>query len=242
MAFERIAPFYDQLMANVPYRMWLEYYLLLLVTHRFRPHRLLDACCGTGTMTELLAEQGFSVAGFDLSPAMIERARAKAAARSLPIAYHVADARNLDLGERFEGIACFFDSLNYITEVEGFRRAIAALGRHLEPGGSLIFDLNTAYAFEARLFDQRDLRKNAPVRYEWKGHYDPATRLIRVEMDFEFRGELVREVHVQRAHTLDEVEEALVDAGLELVAVYESYTLDRPRPRSDRIHVVAVKS
>lgn len=43
------------------------------------PARIADLGCGTGTLSTLLAEEGHVVEGVDLSPAMLERARAKAA-------------------------------------------------------------------------------------------------------------------------------------------------------------------
>ncbi len=42
------------------------------------PARVADLGCGTGTLSLLLAEQGHTVTGVDFSPAMVERARAKA--------------------------------------------------------------------------------------------------------------------------------------------------------------------
>ncbi len=41
------------------------------------PARLADLGCGTGTLSLLLAEEGYRVDGVDFSPAMVERARAK---------------------------------------------------------------------------------------------------------------------------------------------------------------------
>ncbi|QNN51515.1 class I SAM-dependent methyltransferase [Nocardioides mesophilus] len=43
------------------------------------PARVADLGCGTGTLSVLLAEQGYVVDGIDLSPEMVARARAKAA-------------------------------------------------------------------------------------------------------------------------------------------------------------------
>ena len=42
------------------------------------PARVADLGCGTGTLSLLLAEQGYAVTGVDFSPAMVERARDKA--------------------------------------------------------------------------------------------------------------------------------------------------------------------
>ena len=46
------------------------------------PARVADLGCGTGTLSLLLADAGFSVDGVDLSPEMVRRAEAKAAGRA----------------------------------------------------------------------------------------------------------------------------------------------------------------
>jgi 2-polyprenyl-3-methyl-5-hydroxy-6-metoxy-1,4-benzoquinol methylase len=40
------------------------------------PARVADLGCGTGTLSVLLAEEGYSVSGIDLSPEMVARAEA----------------------------------------------------------------------------------------------------------------------------------------------------------------------
>lgn len=239
-SFGPIAPHYDLLMANVPYDMWAGYYRLLLTTHSLDPDTLLDVCCGTGTIAELLTQAGYEVTGFDLSQPMIEVARRKALAEDLAITYHVADATTLKLQTQFEGAYSFFDSLNYITTLEGLRAAINSVAQHLLPGASFIFDVNTPYAFEAQMFDQEDQRKRALIKYSWKGNYDPESRIIRVEMNFLRNDEEFQEVHVQRAHSDEEIREALRDAGFISCKAYDSYTLDRPNKTSDRLHYVAL--
>ncbi len=238
-SFGPIAPHYDLLMATVPYRMWTEYLKLLLIRHDSNALKLLDVCCGTGTVSDMLANDGYEVTGFDISPGMIEKARAKDSKAPIKPRYEVGDARTFELGEKFEAAFSFFDSLNYIADLEGFRQAIAQVAKHLEPGSLFIFDLNTSYAFEADMFTQSELGKKATLRYNWVGRYDRSTRVIRVEMDFWRGDEHLQEVHIQRAHDHKEVREALDDAGFEFIEVLESYTLEKPRRTSDRIHYVA---
>jgi SAM-dependent methyltransferase len=241
-SFGPVAPYYDHLMQAVPYRMWVGYYLLLLSHQQVRPRSILDVCCGTGTMCEMLSEEGFSVAGFDLSPGMILRAREKAAQKDLDIRYEVMDAAEFDMGQTYDAALSFFDSLNNIVQPERFQAALHRVAAHLRPGGSFIFDLNTAYAFENRMFDQQNLRKNARLRYKWVGDYDSTTRLITVDMRFWYGGEEFHEVHVQRAYAEPEVREMLAAAGFEDVRTFHSYGLDPPRPTSDRMHFAAIRS
>ena len=51
------------------------------------PGRVLDAGTGTGSLALLAAELGYDVTGMDLSEGMLERARAKAAARGVDISF-----------------------------------------------------------------------------------------------------------------------------------------------------------
>ena len=238
-SFGPIAPHYDQLMSAVPYRMWVEYLKLLLMRQGNPTMNLLDVCCGTGTMAEMLVQDCYEVTGFDLSEPMIASAKEKAQRLGLEIQYFVADARNFEVPGKFGAAFSFFDSLNYIPELEGFRSAIASVARHLEPEGSFIFDLNTAFAFEADMFSQKDMRKKTDLKYDWHGNYDQDSRIIEVKMDFWKGDQHLSETHVQRAHSDAEVRQALADAGFGEIEAFESYTLRKPRKTSDRIHYAA---
>lgn len=56
------------------------------------PVRIADIGCGTGTLTVLLAQAGHELSGIDIAPAMVSRARAKAAAAGVDVQLEVADA------------------------------------------------------------------------------------------------------------------------------------------------------
>lgn len=241
-SFGPIAPYYDELMASVPYRMWVGYYLLLLSQQDVHTRKILDVCCGTGTMAEMLQREGYELTGIDLSPAMIEAARAKAEKKKLPIRYECMDAADFELGATYGAALSFFDSLNNIVEPDRFQSALSRVADHLEPGGSFIFDLNTAYAFEEKMFTQKRMHPNAKLRYDWVGEWDAATRLITVHMKFWYGGEEFEETHVQRAYDEDEVRAMLDKAGFVEVRAYNSYTLDRLRRRSDRAHYAAIRA
>jgi ubiquinone/menaquinone biosynthesis C-methylase UbiE len=241
-SFGPVAPYYDELMRVVPYRMWTSYYLLLLSVQNVVPKSVLDVCCGTGTMCEMLANEGFEMEGLDLSWGMIEEARRKAKKKGLDIRYEVADAATFEMGRTYGAALSFFDSLNNIIEPAKFQSAFHRVAAHLPPGGSFIFDLNTAYAFEARLFDQQDLRERSKLRYKWQGEWDAEARIITVRMIFWMNGEMFEETHVQRAYDEEEVRAMLAAAGFEQVRAYHSYTLDPPRFKSDRVHYSAIKA
>jgi SAM-dependent methyltransferase len=73
-----------------------------LVIERLGPapgDRWLDLATGTGAIAERAASAGASVTGVDLSPALIETAKERAAEQGLEIDYVVGDAERLELGD-----------------------------------------------------------------------------------------------------------------------------------------------
>ncbi len=56
------------------------------------PARVADLGCGTGSVAVLLADHDYDVTGLDLSPRMVERARAKAASAGTSCTFVVGDA------------------------------------------------------------------------------------------------------------------------------------------------------
>ena len=100
-----------------------------------------DLACGTGFLTRLLAADGARVIGIDISPQMIERARAN---RHERIEYRVGDVYQLDAAQLRASTAEGFDFVvagflfNYATrpeQIETLTRQALAL---LRPGGVVV--------------------------------------------------------------------------------------------------------
>ena len=71
-SYEGFAYVYDTFMDNVPYEEWAEYVTGILEEYGITDGLVLDLGCGTGSMTELLAEKGYDMIGVDLSADMLE--------------------------------------------------------------------------------------------------------------------------------------------------------------------------
>ena len=246
-AFGPVSPYYDHLMAGVPYRFWIDYLERLWKRHGEKPQSVLDLACGTGTVSRLLAGRGYAVTGVDLSAGMLEVARKRTKEAELAILFHQQDAAELDLGEaRFDAVVCLFDSLNYILETERLQTALAQVFAHLAPGGTFIFDVNTEYALAEGMFNQSCTRRSEALHYRWRSRYNRETRLCTVRMDFSYdpgtgmREDFV-EVHKQRGYAKDELVQWLRLAGFEPVTVYDAYSTEPPKKRSDRLFYLAAK-
>jgi SAM-dependent methyltransferase len=95
---------------------------------------LLDVACGTGAHLEHLT--GYEAEGLDLDPEMLAVARERLPA----VPFHEGDMADFDLGKRFDAVVCMFSSIGYVQTEERLRSAIAAMARHLEPGGVLVVE------------------------------------------------------------------------------------------------------
>lgn len=240
--FKEIANHYDDLMAGVPYRLWVDYLHGILKRIDFKPKTILDVACGTGNVSEILAKMGYEVMGVDIAADMIEVAKSK---RSR-IAYHVQDMAELDLGEsRFDLAISLFDSLNYITDIERLAEGIKRVGVHVVEGGVFIFDINTDYALSHHFFDQANITTERYPKYIWNSSYDHSTRICTVNMTFEVLEDNMKrqfkEVHIQRGHSTEELTKMLIDAGFELIDIFHAYKFRKPTRRSDRIFFIARK-
>lgn len=97
------------------------------------PCELLDLGCGTGSMSLLATDQGHSVTAVDLSPAMVDLARAKLAGRAARVLVGDAAAPPV-AGETFDGILVRHVAWT-LPDPDG---ALAHWLSLLRPGGRLI--------------------------------------------------------------------------------------------------------
>jgi glycine/sarcosine N-methyltransferase len=107
------------------------------------PVRVLDAACGTGMHAIALAQRGFETAGADLSAAMIERARANAAASGARVDWRAAGFGELAAAfqtsrQPFDALLCLGNSLPHLLNPEDLRAALADFAACLRPGGLLL--------------------------------------------------------------------------------------------------------
>lgn len=104
---------------------------------------VLDVACGTGMHAVAFARWGLRAAGADLSPAMIERARAAARASGVSVAWAVAGFGGLaaafaDAVGSFDAVTCLGNSLPHLPDDAALEGALADMGRMLRPGGVLV--------------------------------------------------------------------------------------------------------
>lgn len=103
---------------------------------------VLDVAVGDGNAALEAARRGAAVTGIDLTPAQIEKARARLTAAGLDVTLQVADAEDLPFND---GAFDVVISVMGVIFAPDFVRASAELGRVVKPGGTVAI---TAWANE----------------------------------------------------------------------------------------------
>jgi ubiquinone/menaquinone biosynthesis C-methylase UbiE len=99
------------------------------------PAVIADLGCGTGSLSVLLAQEQYVVRGLDSSPAMLEHARAKAAARHVTVDWVLGDAGSPALDEQSVDVVLCRHVLWALADPSA---AVARWVRLLRPGGRLV--------------------------------------------------------------------------------------------------------
>lgn len=244
MMYAGFAAVYDMFMDDIPYEQWAEYVCGLLREQGITDGLVLELGCGTGSMTQLLAEAGYDMIGVDRSPEMLQAAVEKRDESGLDILYLLQDMRAFELYGTVRAVVCVCDSLNYITEPEDLLQVFRLVENYLDPGGIFIFDLNTVYKYEEILGDCTIAEDRDAASFIWENEYDTAERLNVYQLSVFLREEDGRyskyeEMHIQRAYAVEDVKDLLEKAGLEFVTVYDAFTRQPVRQDSERVYFIA---
>lgn len=242
-AYTGFASVYDAFMDNVPYEEWAEYLCGLLKDYGVLDGLVLDLGCGTGSLTEILARRGYDMIGVDNSQDMLQIAMEKRAESGLDILYLCQDMREFELYGTVAAIVSICDSMNYLTEYEELVQTLKLVNNYLDPQGIFIFDLNTLYKYQEIIGDRTIAESREECSFIWDNAFDEETRINEYDLSLFIQEEddLYRrfdETHYQRAYTMEEIRQAVSEAGMEWVAAYDAFTREEPKKDSQRVYVV----
>lgn len=137
--FDRFAPFYDH-----DYRGYDDDIHLIATLAAETGSPILELGCGTGRVLAPLAEQGHTVTGVDISPALLAIARGKLTTRKLAKRATLIEADLVDFDLPQKGFRFAFCTSNTLMHLEDQAAQMAALRnvhRHLHADGLLFIDL-----------------------------------------------------------------------------------------------------
>lgn len=224
--------------------------LLPPVLARFnaQPQTILDIACGEGAFAVAMAKRGFRVTGIDRSPQMLQFAKERAKRENAKAEFLLQDMRSLLFDDRFDLVTCWFDSLNYILELEGIQKTFAGVYRALRKAGLFVFDMNTVYGLAVDW--QREpcyIQQNSPEIFEIHfPSYDFDRNIATTQITgFAKEGDRrirMDEEHKERGYTLEEIRQCSQAVGFQELACWGSLEqMSELRPNSGRVWFVMQK-
>ena len=206
---------------------------------------VVDLGCGTGKLTEILADRGFDVMGIDLSEEMLGIAltrRDKLHHRTL---YLCQDMREFELFGTAGTFVSVGDSVNYLLEDEDMDKLFRRVNTFLYPGGIFVFDFKTLHLYRDVIGDSTIAEDREDCSFIWENWFDAETRINEYDLTLFIRDRdsgaednlfrKYQEIHRQRGYTLDEMKKFVSDAGLTWVTEMDSDTMGPVTPGTERI-------
>jgi SAM-dependent methyltransferase len=200
--------------------------------------RLADIGCGSGEITRVMAERGYTVVASDVSPSMVEATRELC--QGFPVTVEVQDAHELKLDGTFDIVHCSW-VLHWLTDID---HALAAMAAAVAPGGALVLQWSRG----KRARDGSDVVEEVMARPRWRDRLadipfamrqhpaeevvarlvaaDLAIELPPVELDAEFVAEPVALGRIMRSAGLaaqadklgDDADDFVTEVATQLIA------------------------
>jgi len=233
--YDTIAQFYDEIMGD---QEEVAVYIREFIKQRDpNAHSVLEVACGTGALMKQLSKY-YEVSGLDKSPVMVAMAHHKFRHTTL----YQLDMVDFKLKDSFDAIICMNDSINHLLKFSDWKKFFTNASRHLNVGGTFIFDINTEFKLEeisivppmVHEFDNNiliiDVQKHRG-RYEWN------LRIFDNESDNKYS--MYEETLYEKSFPVKKIKEAL-SKQFKNIRVFD---LDqfKVNSKSERLYFVATK-
>lgn len=244
-AYGAFASVYDELMQDVDYFAWVAYIEKIFERYQCKPQNIADIACGTGNITNILAQKGYNLIGVDISEDMLLVAKDKADDMNLEVIYLQQDMKTLILPTELDVALCICDGVNYITSEDELILFFRSVCSHLKREGLFIFDISSYYKLSSILANNTYAENYESVSYIWENNFDEERCMCDFDLTlFIKEGERYRkyeESHSQRAYHEKEILNCLNLAGFIRKEIFEAFTFLLPSDKSERICFVCQK-
>ena len=244
--YSDFAGVYDRLMRDVDYDAWATHYRALLKKAGVSDGALvLEAACGTGSMTIRLARHYDMLPG-DLSQEMLSLAAKKARDAGLVIPFLLQNMRSLKAHKPLDAVIAACDAVNYLQSPADLSRFLRSAFAALRPGGAVAFDVSSEYKLRQVLGNAPQVYADDTLCYMWQNSWGEKTRKLDMRLDiFTLMGDgawqRIQEAQTQRAWKEEEISDALQASGFTRVRCFGGNTFKKPGPRALRLHFTAQK-
>lgn len=244
--YSDFAGVYDRLQ-DADYEKFADYYEEIFKRLGIHPELVLDLACGTGNITVPMAKRGYDMIGLDISCEMLNIAREKAYEAGESILFLNQDMSEFELYGTVDVILCALDGVNYLTEPAELEKLFRLADNYLNPGGAMIFDMNSEYKLKNILGNNTFVNEEQDIYYVWRNNYSEDTRICGFELNFFVKNEdgtyfRFDEYQEERAYSECEVAAAAGDTGLRMIGAYRPFSFEKATNADERIFFVFQKN
>lgn len=229
---------YYKIMQSNDYEAIADYYFKIFEKEKVSPSLVLDLGCGAGSLTAVMAKRGCDMIGIDFSEEMLNIAKNENNKEG--ILYLCQDMREFELYGTVDVIYSSFDCINYITDKRDLKKVFALCDNYLNPGGIMIFDLNTDVYFKEVLDKKTYAFEEEGVYLVWQSEYKNSKCSFFLDMFYEEKGKYERfyEEQEERAYSFDDIKNALSGTSLKIEGIYKNLTFKKATDKDYKICVV----
>jgi glycine/sarcosine N-methyltransferase len=242
--YDRLAPDYDA-MTGFEKRFVADRPFFRMIVERYGIKTAVDAGCGTGFHSLLLAQLGVTVTAVDLSPVMLENVSRHAKELNIRVKTVEASFQTLSrtLNKQFDAVFCLGNSLTHLLSDDELRASLTNFVSLLNPKGSLfiqILNYDRILAQRERVQNVKEVGNTTFVRF-----YDYEKDLLRFNiLKLEKKDDAV-------AHSLSsiplhpirqsEIAKLLSNSGFNEVKFYGGISLEEFQPQTSKDLVVLAR-
>jgi SAM-dependent methyltransferase len=228
--FGLYARYYDLLYRQKDYGAEAQYVVANLPALHAGTCSIFEMGCGTGAHAQALAQMGYSVAGIDVSEAMLQRAQQRCdalpQAERRKMSFTAGDVRTYRCGQSFDAVLSLFHVMSYQVSNEDLDAAFATAAAHMHDDSVFLFDfwygpavLSTRPETRVRRLENesiRVMRLAEPLLRENENCVDVNYTVLIEDKRSAAREEL-HETHTMRYLFLPEIDAFLHRAGLQRI-------------------------
>lgn len=238
-SYSLLAPWYDQLMEDIPYQHWAKFISLQIRRAGIKEPVIGDLACGTGRLTAHLAKM-YQVWGIDNCPEMLALANSR-----LNEGLFFQGALT-DLNQPADVFICTCDGVNHILTLKELVRVFRRIHNLLPMGGLFLFDINSPHKYSRVLADNIFyFPLNQGGHLLWENMYKKPRSLAKLQFFLPVKpGQFLRQETLieERCYSVPTLVYWLQACGFSLTGLWDDYTLKSISAKTQRIVVSAVKT
>lgn len=244
-SYERFAAVYDELMQDVPYDQYVNWVKSHAPSEQYP--NLLDVGCGTGTLSLLFHQQGYTVSGVDLSEDMLAVANERLQAANVVLPLYAMSMDELEGFSDLDVVTIPIDSINYLPDSKMVVETLKRIYSSLREGGQLFFDVHSLFKMDVIFMESPFTYDDGEITYIWYTEHGEFEHSVYHQMTFFVKDEKTGlferfdEEHLQRSFSIDTYVKWLTEIGFSKVVVTADWIEQSPTSESERIFIRAVK-